>query len=885
MRDGQTKTIFLKDYKVPDYLIDHTDLHFILAEDVTEVRSCLRLRKNPESGSADAPLVLDGQDMELKTLKVNGTMLAPEDYTVGDETLTIKKLPDNFTLECVTLIRPQSNTSLEGLYKSRAMFCTQCEAEGFRKITYYLDRPDVMSTFTTTIVADKKRYPVLLSNGNSIKSGEDKNGFHWVCWDDPFKKPAYLFALVAGDLQFVEDHFVTRSGCDVTLRIFVEAKDLNKCEHAMRSLIKSMAWDEQVYGREYDLSIFNIVAVDDFNMGAMENKSLNIFNTSCVLARPDTTSDAGFQRVESIVAHEYFHNWSGNRVTCRDWFQLSLKEGFTVFRDSQFSADMGSSAVRRVEDVSLLRTAQFSEDAGPMAHPVRPESYMEIANFYTVTIYEKGAEVVRMIHKLLGAENFRKGSDLYFDRHDGQAVSCEDFVRAMEDASSIDLTQFRRWYSQAGTPVLNVSGGYDEIARTYTLDIEQSCAPTPGQQEKLPFHIPVAVSLLGDAGSLPLSLQGSHANAETADNTELVLNLTEPKHRFIFENVAEKPVPSLLRDFSAPVRLFFDYGKEELLFLMANDSDGFCRWNACQQLAVQALQEMISCWQQGSEMHLDKQLINGLRSLLLNDSLDAAMVALLLTLPSEAYLAEISSIADVHAIHAARTIARLQIAEALQSEFLAVYQSMFPEPAYQPSAEQIAARSLKNLALDYLMLLETPDVLQLCVRQFNNATNMTDEIAAFVCLINSSFGTEKAAALQSFYDKWCNEALVLNQWLMVQAGCPTPGTLEHVKTLMEHPAFDIKNPNKVRALIGTFCGQNTVNFHQPDGAGYRFLADQVITLDKLNPQIAARLLAPLGKWGKYPQASQLMMKTELERILAIGDLSKDVYEVVSKSLK
>lgn len=885
MRDAQAKTIYLKDYQAPEFLIDNTDLYFTLGEDGTVVVASLQLRRNPDANGVNTPLVLNGQELTLNELKLDGRILSTGDYQLSNDSLIISDIPDQFILQCTTTIHPQLNTSLEGLYKSKTMFCTQCEAEGFRKITYYLDRPDVMSTFTTTIVADKKRYPVLLSNGNPLESGSNEDGSHWAKWEDPFKKPAYLFALVAGDLEFIEDNFTTQSGRKVTLRIFVEEKDIDKCEHAMRSLISAMQWDEQVYGREYDLSIFNIVAVDDFNMGAMENKSLNIFNTACVLAKPETTSDIGFQRVEAVVAHEYFHNWSGNRVTCRDWFQLSLKEGFTVFRDAEFSADMGSRTVKRVEDVSLLRTAQFSEDAGPMAHPVRPDSFMEISNFYTVTIYEKGAEVVRMIHNLLGPENFRKGSDLYFDRHDGQAVTCEDFLRAMEDASAVDLVQFRNWYSQAGTPSVKVSGEYCEAKATYTLDMQQSCKPTPGQQQKLPFHIPVAVSLLGDAGCLPLALQGDPANLETADNTELVLNLTEQRQQFVFENVMEKPVPSLLRGFSAPINLSFDYSRDELLFILAHDSDGFCRWDACQQLGVLALQDMMACWLQGQEMILDTRLIEAFRNLLLDDSLDKAMVALMLNLPSEAYLAEISAVADVHAIYAARTSARLHIARALQSELMAVYQGLLEETDYQPSAAQIARRSLKNTSLAYLMLLETEQIRDLCVKQFQCAVNMTDVMAAFVCLLNSSFGVDKAEALQSFFDKWHGEALVLNQWLMVQATCSVPGTLEHVKGLMNHPAFDIKNPNKVRALIGAFCGQNAINFHQHDGAGYRFLADQVITLNELNPQIAARLVTPLSKWRKYPLASQQMMTAQLERILAVTELSKDVYEVVSKSLR
>ena len=884
MRDAQPQTIFLKDYQVPDFLIDKTDLHFTLGEEVTVVVSRLSLRRNPASTLADASLVLQGQELSLKALSLDGRILDDNDYKLSADSLTISAVPDQFILECTTEIKPQENTSLEGLYKSSSMYCTQCEAEGFRKITYYLDRPDVMSVFTTTISADKQRYPVLLSNGNQLGAGDEEGGRHWVKWDDPFKKPAYLFALVAGDLEYVEDHFTTVSANKVTLRIFVEPKDIDKCAHAMASLIRSMRWDEEVYGREYDLNIFNIVAVDDFNMGAMENKSLNIFNTSCVLASPATTTDAGFQRVEAVVAHEYFHNWSGNRVTCRDWFQLSLKEGFTVYRDAEFSADMGSRTVKRVEDVALLRTVQFAEDAGPMAHPIRPDSFMEISNFYTVTIYEKGAEIVRMIANLLGPKNFRKGSDLYFDRHDGQAVTCEDFVVAMEDASGIDLQQFRRWYSQAGTPQLSVTGDYDEGAQRYTLTVRQSCPATPGQAEKKPFHIPFAMSLLGEAGALRLTLAGKLDDAETADNTQRVLNVTEAEQQFVFDDILECPVPSLLRGFSAPVKLSFDYSRDELMFIMSRDSDGFSRWDAAQQLGVQVLEDMIVAYRAGEKLQLDSRLVEAYRAILTDDSLDKAMVALMLKLPTQAYLAEIATEIDVQAIYAARTFARQRIASALERELWDVYHSCQTSVPYQASAEQIAERSLKNTALAYLLLLETEQVRVCAVEQFDNASNMTDELAAFSGMLNSPFAVDNAAMLETFYQRWQSEPLVINQWFMAQATCSVPGTLQRVKELMLHPAFDIKNPNKVRALIGAFCGQNPVNFHQADGAGYRFLADQIIALNTLNPQIASRLLGPLTKWRKYLPDSRQKMQAELERIMAVADLSKDVYEVVSKSL-
>ncbi|MEH6557112.1 MAG: aminopeptidase N [Oceanicoccus sp.] len=880
MRDAQPRTIFLKDYQVPEFLIDTTDLHFTLGEESTQVHSTLSIRRNPESGTNAVPLVLHGQELELKSVSIDGEVLAAESYQLSADLLTIANVPENFVLECINNIQPQNNTSLEGLYKSKTMFCTQCEAEGFRKITYYLDRPDVMSVFTTTIVADQGRYPVLLSNGNNVDSGINSDGSHWVKWDDPFRKPAYLFALVAGDLQYIEDQFTTMSGSDVTLRIFVEPKDIDKCDHAMVSLINAMKWDEEVYGREYDLNIFNIVAVDDFNMGAMENKSLNIFNTSCVLAKPDTTTDAGFQRVEAVVAHEYFHNWSGNRVTCRDWFQLSLKEGFTVYRDAEFSSDMGSRTVKRVDDVSLLRTVQFAEDGGPMSHPVRPESFIEISNFYTVTIYEKGAEVVRMVANLLGPDDFRKGTDLYFDRHDGEAVTCEDFVCAMEDASGKNLQQFRRWYSQSGTPRLLVKGEYSENNKTYTLSVEQSCPVTPGQTEKAPFHIPLSIALLGKNGVLPLYLNGK-ALAED----EVVLDVKKAAEQFVFDNVSENPVPSLLRGFSAPVKLAFNYSRDDLVFLMSKDTDGFVRWDAAQQLGVLVLNDMISAIRADTEIVVDSRLIDAYRAILADSTLDKAMVALILTLPTEAYLAEITDEVDVHAIHQARTAARLTIARQLQSELLHLYSEMKSADEYQATAEQIARRSLKNTALSYLMLLDDQQTLASCVDQYHNSDNMTDVLAAFNCILDSVFEPEKERVLADFYQRWQQESLVVNQWFMAQAMCSAPGNLDRVKQLMTHSAFDIRNPNKVRALIGAFCGQNAVNFHQQDGEGYRFLADQIIVLNELNPQVASRLLGPLTKWKKYVPASRELMKQQLERIMAEPNLSTDVFEVVSKSLK
>lgn len=889
MRTEQPKMIYLKDYQVPDYLIDETHLTFELFEDHSLVHTQLVMRRNPEAGAGMSqahmpPLVLDGQQLELLELKLDDRELGAGDYTLTDSHLTLQPTQDSFVVDSTVRIHPQSNTALEGLYKSGKMFCTQCEAEGFRKITFYLDRPDVMSKFTTTVSAEQHRYPVLLSNGNPVASGSEEGGRHWATWEDPFKKPAYLFALVAGDLWCVEDSFTTMNSRTVALRIYVEPENIDKVQHAMDSLKRSMKWDEEVYGREYDLDIFMIVAVNDFNMGAMENKGLNIFNSSCVLAKAETATDAAHQRVEAVVAHEYFHNWSGNRVTCRDWFQLSLKEGFTVFRDSEFSADTHSRTVKRIEDVAYLRTHQFAEDAGPMAHPVRPDAYMEISNFYTLTIYEKGSEVLRMIHTLLGPELFRKGSDLYFERHDGQAVTCDDFVRAMEDASGIDLTQFKRWYTQAGTPRLEVSEAHDATAGTYSLTFRQSCPTTPGQSEKLPFVIPVALGLLDARGNeLPLRLQGENA----AQGSSRVLSVTEAEQTFTFEDIAEKPLPSLLRGFSAPVRLGFPYDRDQLMFLMQHDSDGFNRWEAGQQLSVQVLQELIGQHQRGETLVLDQRLVAALRTLLEDEALDQAMVAEMLSLPGEAYLTEISDVADVEAIHAAREFARKELSTALFAPLWARYQAnreISRATPYVAEAAHFARRSLQNIALSYLMLGEKPEVLAACVDQFENADNMTERLAALAVLVNSPFQAEQTKALAMFADYFKDDALVMDQWFSVQAGCPLPGGLERVHALMQHEAFTLKNPNKIRALIGAFANQNLINFHRADGAGYRFLADQVITLNALNPQIASRLLAPLTRWRKYGAARQALMKAELERILASGELSSDVYEVVSKSL-
>ena len=884
MKDAKPGTIYLKDYRRPAYLINRTELHFELHEDYVLVSSRLHMLRDAQV-ARDESLQLHGQNLELLALAVDGVELTPEEYQVNDDALHIDSVPEQCVVACKTRIRPQDNTSLEGLYKSRTMFCTQCEAEGFRKITYYLDRPDVMSVFTVTIEAEQARYPVLLSNGNPLGTEPLEAGRHRVTWHDPFPKPAYLFALVAGDLSHIEDSFATCGGREVCLRIYVEEKDIDKCDHAMLSLKKSMRWDEEVYGREYDLDIFNIVAVDDFNMGAMENKSLNIFNTSCVLCSPQITTDQGYQRVEAIVAHEYFHNWSGNRVTCRDWFQLSLKEGFTVFRDAEFSADMGSRTVKRVEDATMLRTAQFAEDAGPMAHPIRPDSFMEINNFYTMTVYEKGAEVVRMIHTLLGPEAFRRGSDLYFDRHDGQAVTCEDFVCAMEEASGADLGQFRNWYSQAGTPELFVRDEYDADSQQYSLHVEQSCPATPGQAQKPPFVIPLALGLLGDAGNLPLRLASVEPDPDTPDNTHTVLTIDQPGQTFVFAGVGERPVPSLLRGFSAPVRLHYDYSKDDLYALMSRDGDGFVRWDSAQALATQVIREVELQLQNGEAVTVDPLLVQACSNLLVDESLDAAMVADMLALPSENYLAELASQsggANVDTIHGARNAVRAAIAQALVAQFEQAYRRLESEQPYAPEAGQIAARSLRNTCLEFLAVAD-PGYLGLASDQFTTAHNMTDRLAAFKVIAYHADDPLRDSALETFYQDWRHEALVVNQWFQVQAAIPDGNAMTRVQGLLSHEDFDLRNPNKVRALVGIFANQNPVNFHRIDGAGYRFLTDIVMQLNALNPQIASRLLAPLTKWRNYSGREELM-RAELQRLEAMSSLSPDVFEVVTKSL-
>ncbi len=883
MKDTQPRSIYLKDYLPPAYLIENVELWFDLYEQGARVRSRLEIVRNPQAKGQPNILQLDGVDLELRHLGIDGKALEPGTYALVDEGLQIADVPDTFVLEVETWIKPQENTCLEGLYKSADMFCTQCEAQGFRRITYFIDRPDVMSRFKTTITADQASYPILLSNGNPTGSGVLAQGRHFVTWEDPHRKPCYLFALVAGDLVTVEDRFVTCSGREVALRMFVEPRNRDKCDYALASLKKAMTWDEQVYGREYDLDIFMIVAVDHFNMGAMENKGLNIFNSSCVLAKAETATDAAFQRIEAIVAHEYFHNWSGNRVTCRDWFQLSLKEGFTVFRDAEFSADMNSRAVKRIEEVNLLRTSQFAEDASPMAHPVRPQSFMEISNFYTLTVYEKGAEVVRMIHTLLGPELFRKGSDLYFSRHDGQAVTTDDFVAAMQEASGIDLDQFKRWYDQAGTPVVTVTDDYDAQNQLYRLTIRQHCPPTPGQPDKLPFHIPFAVGLLDVQGQdLPLQLDGAIASDRPAT---LVLNVTAAEECFTFTGVPCRPVPSLLRNFSAPVRVNYDYSQEQLSFLMSHDSDGFNRWDAGQRLAVLVMQGLIKDVQGGNERVLAPAFATAFGRLLDDRVIDPALLVKMLTLPSEAYLIELAQVADVDVIHEVREFVRNSLAGLYRDQLHRLYQEHHSVAPYAPVAADIARRALKNTALAMLLAVGDATALDWATAQFRAATNMTDRHAALVAMVNSPFTAQAETALAAFYEEWRANPQVIEQWLSIQAGSSSYADLDRIRALLQHEAFDIKNPNKIRSLVGAFCNQNFVRFHRIDGLGYEFLADYILLLDARNPQIASRLATPLIRWQKYDPARQTKMKAQLQRILSAPALSKDVYEVVMKGLK
>jgi aminopeptidase N len=869
----------LEDYRAPDWRIGTVELDFELGEDATRVRARMAIRRD-HKGQA-RPLVLDGQGLETLAVAIDGRALGEGDFVIAGDRLTIADPPDDFTLETLVEIHPETNTALDGLYKSGGNFCSQCEAEGFRRITWFLDRPDALATYRTTITAEKARYPVLLSNGNLVEAADLPGGLHRAVWHDPWPKPAYLFALVAGDLGVHEDTYTTGSGREVACRIYVERGNEDRCAWAMAALKNAMRWDEEVFGLEYDLDIYMIVAVSDFNMGAMENKGLNVFNDKFVLASPDTATDGDYEFIESVIAHEYFHNWTGNRVTCRDWFQLSLKEGLTVFRDQRFSADMRSAAVKRIGDVRMLRARQFPEDAGPLAHPIRPDSYIEINNFYTATIYEKGAEVVRMIHTLLGPEGFRKGMDLYIERHDGQAATCEDFIAAMEAASGADLNRFRRWYIQAGTPKLKATGRYDEAAGTYELTLGQSCPPTPGQEVKEPFHIPVAVGLIdGEGRDTPLRLVGEEL--ADAPSTRL-LELSEPVQTFRFTGIAERPTPSILRGFSAPVIVEQALSEDERLHLMAHDSDPFNRWQAAQDIALDLLLRMVRAVQRGNEPPADPAFAAALGRTLADETLDPAFAAEMLALPGEDVVADRMDVVDVEAVHAARGALARAVAEGLREPLMEAYRRYRENSADPTDTAAAGRRALKNRALAYLMETGEPEIGDLCLRQYEAAETMTDSIAALTQMAHRE-SPHRRRALADFRQKWAGDKLVLDKWFAVQASSPRADTLARVRELMRDSAFTLQNPNKVRALIGAFVSANPLRFHASDGSGYAFLADRVLELDAINPQVAARLLTPMGRWRRHDAGRQEKMKAQLQRILDHDGLSKDSFEIARKSL-
>ncbi|RZA09575.1 MAG: aminopeptidase N [Proteobacteria bacterium] len=869
MKNAAPQTIRLQDYTAPAYLVREIELTFDLHEEYADVDSKMKMSRNAASAAPER-FELDGEKLILRHVKLDGQVLSDTEYHVSDTQLTLVKAPKGeFTLEIGTRIKPQENLTLEGLYKSKGMFCTQCEAQGFRKITYYPDRPDVMAIFTTVIKADKAKYPILLSNGNLLEKKDLEGGRHQARWNDPFKKPAYLYALVAGDLGFTEDHFVTRSGKRVKLEIYVDKGNEDRTPHAMEALKNSMKWDEDTFGLEYDLDIFMIVAVDDFNFGAMENKGLNIFNSSYVLAKPSTATDTDYENIEAVVAHEYFHNWTGNRITCRDWFQLSLKEGLTVYRDQEFSSDMTSRAVCRIDNVNRLRSLQFPEDAGPMAHPIRPSSYIEINNFYTATVYEKGSEVIRMIATILGRDGFRKGMDKFFELFDGQAVTTEDFVKSMELANGADLSQFRQtWYEQAGTPELTVKATWDEGAKKYTLDISQQCPATPGQATKKPFHIPFVLGLLGQEGQT---------------FKETTLHLKKEQESFSFE-LPSKPIPSFLRGFSAPVKLHYDYTAEELLHLLAKDGDPFARWEAGQKLALRTLQALIDSHRAGEELEVDTEYLEILGSIAVDASIDPALRAQLLTLPDEGQVGQAQKVIHVDSVHAAVNFLYQAIAFHNESRFKELFETLSTKEAFRYTPAQTGARALRGTVLGYLTETGKPEYAQAALKLLKTASNMTDEIAALSSLTHIE-GKEREDALHHFYEKWKSELLVMNKWLQVQAISQVPGALGRIQRLMNDPVFNINNPNKVAALLLNFGRNNHVQFHAEDGAAYKFFADLVLDVDTRNPSLASRAVSVFNQWKRYDEKRRNLMKAELERIVAKPGLSAGVFEIASKALQ
>jgi aminopeptidase N len=897
----EVKELYLKDYTPPSHLITQTDLTFeLLSEDNVLVSSKLFCEPNPASPLKEAykTLVLDGAPeknepgsstptMALIDIKLNGRTLPEAQYIRLQETLTVQDLPEEpFTLEIQTRINPKANRSLSGLYTSGGKFTTQCESQGFRNITFYLDRPDVMSEYATTIIAPKGKYPQLLSNGNPGEKTTLPDGRESITWHDPFKKPSYLFALVAGDFACLKDTFTTCSGRQVEIHIYVDHGDEGKIHHAMEAVKQSMKWDEDRFGREYDLDLFQIVAVHDFNFGAMENKGLNIFNSSAILADPNTATDARYEYVQAVVGHEYFHNWSGDRVTCRDWFQLSLKEGFTVFRDAEFTSDLNSRAVKRIDDVIGMRTAQFPEDAGAMAHPIRPASVGSIENFYTATVYQKGAEVIRMIHTLLGEKQFRKGSDLYFERHDGQAVTTEDFVQAMEDASGVDLSQFENtWYNQSGTPLISVTDSYDGDQKNYHLTLKQETPATPGQPTKAPFHIPVKMGLLSKEGTeLPLQLKAEQKHLLGDGH---ILNFKESETTFVFENINGKPTPSLLRNWSAPVKLNYDYSREQLMFLMAHDTDGFNRWEAAQQLGILVLKDQVTAFQNSETLALDTHLLEALRAILNNDSLDPALAARTLILPSSTYLAELypDGQVDIDAIYHARKTVRTDLGKALYPEFLKrFHKSRSTENSpYQWTVQDSGERAIKNTCLAYLVAANPTEAMPFALSQFDMIHNMTDVRAAFSQILDYATPAEREKRIQDFYTTHQHNPLAIQQWFTDQVLAEREDVLTHVKTLLNHPAYEPTNPNFVRSVVGAFSA-NLVRFHAKTGEGYAFIADQLLKIDEFNPSLAAGLTKRLATPHRFDKTRQALIKTQLEKIHAQAH-SNNVKEIAGKSLK
>ena len=866
----QPQAKYRHDYRAPDYTITDIDLNFELDAESTRVTAVSKIKRQ---GAADAALVLNGEDLTLVSIEIDGQPWTA--YQLQDNKLVIEQLPAQFTMTIVNDIHPAKNTALEGLYLSGEALCTQCEAEGFRHITYYLDRPDVLARFTTRIVADKARYPFLLSNGNRVGQGELEDGRHWVQWQDPFPKPCYLFALVAGDFDVLRDSFTTRSGREVALELFVDRGNLDRADWAMTSLKNSMKWDETRFGLEYDLDIYMIVAVDFFNMGAMENKGLNIFNSKYVLAKAETATDKDYLNIEAVIGHEYFHNWTGNRVTCRDWFQLSLKEGLTVFRDQEFSSDLGSRPVNRIDNVRVMRGAQFAEDASPMAHAIRPDKVIEMNNFYTLTVYEKGSEVIRMMHTLLGEEQFQKGIQLYFERHDGSAATCDDFVQAMEDASNVDLSLFRRWYSQSGTSLLTVRDEYDAEHHQYRLHVSQKTAPTADQPEKLPLHIPLDIELYDAQGNV-IALQ---RNGSPINN---VLNVTEAEQTFVFDGVAHKPVPSLLREFSAPVKLDYPYSDQQLTFLMQHARNEFARWDAAQSLLATYIKLNVAKHQQQQPLSLPLHVVDAFRAVLLDEKLDPALAAQILTLPSESEIAELFATIDPEAIAVVHEAIVRCLAKEMADEWLAVYHANKTD-GYRVEHTDIAKRALRNVCLGYLAFGDEALADRLVTEQYRQADNMTDSLAALAAAVAAQLPC-RDALLAAFDERWHQDGLVMDKWFVLQATSPAADVLTKVRGLLKHRSFSLSNPNRTRSLIGGFASANPAAFHAADGSGYQFLVEILSDLNQRNPQIAARLIEPLIRLKRYDASRQALMRKALEQLKGLENLSGDLFEKITKAL-